>query len=101
MGDLMFGGGFDMLREGDKGGYWKFIRDTMKCVSSLQVLISFNTPFYRVAKVTDYMTYLANVLPYLPVSRGYKSLAAFVLERLEIRMNAGPVTRDLFHYVVS
>jgi hypothetical protein len=30
MGDLMFGGGFDMLREGDKGGYWKLIRDAMR-----------------------------------------------------------------------
>lgn len=35
MGDMAFGGGFELLRDGDVNGLWKTMVDRIECVHSL------------------------------------------------------------------
>ncbi|EKM52044.1 uncharacterized protein PHACADRAFT_102490 [Phanerochaete carnosa HHB-10118-sp] len=84
MGDMVFGGGSDMLTHGDKDGIWSMIQTAAEG----QMLY-------------HHIPWLAHFARRLPVSGGVKKRRRWALERTTVRYKQGATTKDLFYYLVS
>ncbi|KAH8104189.1 high nitrogen upregulated cytochrome P450 monooxygenase 1 [Phellopilus nigrolimitatus] len=85
MGDMAFGGGFELMREGDVTGIWTMIDQQMKAQAILQRL-----------------PWSAHALHKLPVVvAGMAKFTKFVNDCINQRKERGPLEKDLFYHLVN
>lgn len=83
MGDMAFGGGTEMLREGDKAGLWQLLKDGMSTA----------VPFEHVPWLSHY------ILHFPALIRSLTDLRALAFGRSKLRYERGSTTKDLFYYL--
>ncbi|THG99327.1 hypothetical protein EW026_g3001 [Hermanssonia centrifuga] len=83
MGDMAFGGGTEMLKEGDKDGLWGLIHKGLdSCI------------------IYDHLPWLPHFVKLLPGGAGdIRKMRGTFLKRTASRFNAGSKTKDLFYYL--
>nr|BAK09371.1 cytochrome P450 [Postia placenta] len=85
MGDMVFGGGFELMHDGDKDGIYK----TM--VAGLQL-----------PALTQQIPWIAPSLSYLPyIGRHMKALGDFAFKQVTHRMQEGSIQNDLFYHLLD
>ncbi|KAH9922364.1 cytochrome P450 [Fomitopsis serialis] len=85
MGDMVFGGGFELMHDGDRDGIYR----TMVAGLHLPAL-------------TQQIPWVAPVLPYLPwVGKHMKALGQFAFKCVTKRLQEGSVTNDLFYHLLD
>ncbi|KAJ6531195.1 cytochrome P450 [Mycena capillaripes] len=86
MGDMAFGGGFEMLRDGgDKNGFWGLIEDGAKNIT-----------------VVSHIPWLAPTLSKIPMAgRGIKQLRKFGASCAANRIKTGSQTKDLWYHLMD
>lgn len=83
MGDLVFGGGFELMKSGgDPDGYWT-IQHQGTAVASLLVHVPWVAPFFR----------------YIPLGERSERFVKFGQDCVKQRLSVGCVTKDLLHYL--
>ncbi|KAJ7639705.1 cytochrome P450 [Mycena polygramma] len=83
MGDVVFGGGFELLRDGDKDGLWQ------------KMQLGLYLP-----ALTQQIPWCHNLLPYFPlIGQDMKALGKFAFEQSNRRFQEGSVHDDLFYHV--
>ncbi|KAI0786227.1 cytochrome P450 [Abortiporus biennis] len=83
MSDMAFGGGSEMMRDGDVDGYWKLLEDGL----SLAFLL-------------DHLPWIGYYIRNIPgVGEDLKRMRAMGIERATVRANAGSHSKDLFYYL--
>ncbi|KAJ7266575.1 cytochrome P450 [Mycena rebaudengoi] len=85
MGDIAFGGGFELVRDGDKDGLWHKLERGLN-LSALLMHIPWSVDFMR-------------SLPM--VGRDAKALGKFATEQAKKRLQEGSLHDDLFYYLVD
>ncbi|KAJ6490679.1 cytochrome P450 [Mycena vitilis] len=86
MGDMAFGGGFEMLRDGgDEDGLWTIIEDGAKSIT-----------------MVSHIPWLAPTLYKIPMAtRGIKELRKFGANRAANRIKTGSQTKDLWYHLMD
>ncbi|OCB86513.1 high nitrogen upregulated cytochrome P450 monooxygenase 2 [Sanghuangporus baumii] len=86
MGDMAFGGGFELMRDGgDKEGVWTVLESGM-----------------RTAAIVHHVPWIMPLLRKLPfVSRDLLRFRRFGIGRAEARKVNGSLTRDLFYHLID
>ncbi|KZT66218.1 cytochrome P450 [Daedalea quercina L-15889] len=85
MGDMVFGGGFELMHEGDKDGIYR----TMVAGLHLPAL-------------TQQIPWVAPALPYVPwIGRHMKALGQFAFKCTTKRLQEGSVTNDLLYHLLD
>ncbi|KAI0699707.1 cytochrome P450 [Cytidiella melzeri] len=83
MCDMAFGGGSEMLRDGDTEGLWQNMKDGLD-----------------IGQVYEHIPWLSYYTRYIPgVAEELKRFRAFCYQRSEQRFRAGSTTKDLFYYL--
>ncbi|KAJ6475695.1 cytochrome P450 [Mycena vitilis] len=84
MGDLSFGGGFELMRDGDKDGLWHQLESGIFLPS-----------------LTQHIPWCIDFVPYLPSAVGKQSqaFARFAAAQAERRLQEGSIHNDLFYYL--
>ncbi|THG95018.1 hypothetical protein EW026_g6557 [Hermanssonia centrifuga] len=83
MGDMVYGGGTEMLRDGDKDGLWKALKDGLD-----------------IAQVYEHVPWLSYYTRHIPnASTELKQFRAMALNRTIERYKNGAMTKDLFYYL--
>ncbi|KAJ7653210.1 cytochrome P450 [Mycena polygramma] len=84
MGDLSFGGGFELMRDGDKDGLWHQLESGIFLPS-----------------LTQHIPWCIDFVPYLPSAVGKQSqaFAKFAAAQAERRIQEGSIHNDLFYYL--
>ncbi|OCH86875.1 high nitrogen upregulated cytochrome P450 monooxygenase 2 [Obba rivulosa] len=82
MSDLVFGGGSDMLRQGDEGSVWRVINRGMVSAHMLAHL-PWTVPYAQV----------------LGFGEDVRRMRSFGIERAKGRVKAGSLDKDLFYYL--
>ncbi|GJE86759.1 cytochrome P450 [Phanerochaete sordida] len=83
MGDMAFGGGTEMLRDGDQDGLWALLKDGMSTA----------VPFEHVPWLSHYISHFPSMI------RSLTKLRTLAFGRSQTRYNKGSNTRDLFYYL--
>jgi len=82
MGDLVFGGGFEMMKEGgDSAGLWRIIIEGMK-----------------ISGILFHIPWISQFLNLIPVGSDFFRMLSFANERMDIRTRSGSITKDLFYH---
>jgi len=82
MGDLAFGGGFEMMKAGgDQDGLWNILLDSLQT----------SAPF-------PHIPWIGRFLTILPLGENVMRFRRFSEERVDIRLRNGSTTHDLFHH---
>ncbi|TFY54545.1 hypothetical protein EVJ58_g8800 [Rhodofomes roseus] len=85
MGDMVFGGGFELMHEGDRDGIYR----TMVAGLHLPAL-------------TQQVPWVAPALPYVPwIGKHMKALGQFAFKCITKRLQEGSVTNDLFYHLLD
>ncbi|KAJ6451361.1 cytochrome P450 [Mycena vitilis] len=86
MGDLFFGGAFDMLEDQDKGGHWKIIEDFAPVIATLY-----------------YLPWLTPVMLALPGadSAPINTFVRFAIKAVDDRLARGTKVKDAFYYIAG
>ncbi|KAJ7167773.1 cytochrome P450 [Mycena filopes] len=85
MGDIAFGGGFELMRDGDKDGLWRTLEDGL----------------YFPA-MTQQIPWVVSFLPYFPtVGKEMRTLGSFAFNQARRRLNEGSIHNDLFYYLMD
>ena len=103
MNDMAFGGGTDMLREGDVTGHWAVLE------SGLRYYRSFPFPYWRISErfrriftLLGHLPWLARFIPLIPGrANDLDSMRKSCFERAMARKKKGTEQKDLFYYLVS
>ncbi|KAI0688711.1 cytochrome P450 [Cytidiella melzeri] len=83
MGDMAFGGGTEMLRDGDKDGLWKLLKAGM-----------------RIAVIYEHVPWLSFYTRHLPnIGKALVELRRMAYERTAKRYQNGSSTKDLFFFL--
>ncbi|KAI0344473.1 cytochrome P450 [Trametopsis cervina] len=83
MCDIVFGGGSEMLRDGDKDGLWQNMKDGLD-----------------ISQIYENIPWLSYYTRYIPgTARELKRFRAVCYERAERRYHAGATVKDLFYYL--
>ncbi|KAJ3478916.1 hypothetical protein NLI96_g9421 [Meripilus lineatus] len=83
MGDMAFGGGYELMRDGDKDGLWKVVEDGL----SLGIIF-------------EHLPWLSRLVRGLPgVGEDTKRMRSMGIRRAEERMKQGSTVKDLFYYL--
>ncbi|GJE94426.1 cytochrome P450 [Phanerochaete sordida] len=82
MGDMVFGGGSEMLANGDQDGVWTMFKEGGE-----------GQMMYH------HIPWLAHYAKRLPMSPALKKMRAFALGRTADRYKKGATTKDLFYYL--
>lgn len=88
MGDLVFGEGPEMMKNGDNDNLWHLLEDSQKTLFCLSLIPWFGKLMHRIGKM----------IPFLPGIKKYRNYA--VTRTLE-RKNQGSPNKDLFHYLMD
>ncbi|KZP24238.1 cytochrome P450 [Athelia psychrophila] len=84
MSDMAFGGGTEMLREGDKDGIWRAL-DSATMLST----------------VMGHSPWMGKYYKYFPVGAERKRFRKFAVSRAQLRMKQGSMTKDVFHHFLN
>ncbi|KAJ7477012.1 cytochrome P450 [Mycena galericulata] len=85
MGDIAFGGGFELMRDGDKDGLWHKLERGL-----------------YLPALTQQIPWCIGFIPYLPmVGQETKALGKFAFDQASRRLNEGSVHNDLFYYLMD
>ncbi|KAJ7865599.1 cytochrome P450 [Mycena olivaceomarginata] len=85
MGDMVFGGGFELMRDGDKDGLWHKMERGL-----------------YLPTLTQQIPWSIGFLPYFPmVGQEMKALGKFALDQAKRRLQEGSVHNDLFYYLID
>ncbi|KAH7915811.1 cytochrome P450 [Hygrophoropsis aurantiaca] len=85
MGDLIFGGGFELMRDGDKNGFWHLMEDAI---------------FYPA--MCQHVPWFSPILRILPhVSAPMKAFAQFALHYSKLRATKDVKRKDLFYHITE
>ncbi|KAG6330511.1 hypothetical protein ID866_8578 [Astraeus odoratus] len=85
MSDMAFGGGSDMLRDGDKDNTWHLLESGLP-----------------LALVLSHVPWLGKYYVMLPgIGEDLKKFRSFCEERALRRRSQGSLTKDLFHYLID
>ncbi|KAJ7174134.1 cytochrome P450 [Mycena crocata] len=85
MGDIAFGGGFELMRDGDKDGLWHTMEHGLYLPS-----------------LTQQIPWCMGFLPYFPmVGQEMKALGKFAFDQAKRRFQEGSVHNDLFYYLMD
>ncbi|KAI0075130.1 high nitrogen upregulated cytochrome P450 monooxygenase 2 [Panus rudis PR-1116 ss-1] len=83
MGDMVFGGWYEMLRDGDKDGRWKAMEDAM----------AKTTIFEHIPWITHYVAKIPKIADQIRKQR------EFAISKARQRYQQGSKTKDLFYYL--
>ncbi|KAK7042168.1 cytochrome P450 [Favolaschia claudopus] len=84
MGDIAFGGGFELMRDGDKDGMWHIMESGL-----------------FLPTLTQQIPWCIGFIPYLPVGKEMKALGKFAFDQSKRRVQEGSVHDDLFYYLLD
>ncbi|KAJ7755797.1 cytochrome P450 [Mycena metata] len=84
MGDIAFGGGFELMRDGDTHGLWR----------------QMEAGLYFPA-LTQHIPWVIPFRPYLPGGKGAQALGKFALGQAKRRLEEGSIHNDLFYYLMD
>ncbi|KAG2110892.1 cytochrome P450 [Suillus discolor] len=85
MSDMAFGGGSEMLRDGDKDNTWHLLENGLPT-----------------ALVLSHVPWLGKYYANLPgIGEGLKKFRTFCQARAMLRRSAGSLSKDLFHYLID
>ncbi|KAJ7865617.1 cytochrome P450 [Mycena olivaceomarginata] len=85
MGDMVFGGGFELMRDQDKDGVWHKMERGL-----------------YLPTLTQQIPWSIGFLPYLPmVDQERNALEKFGLDQAKRRLQEGSVHNDLFYYLID
>lgn len=85
MSDMAFGGGSEMLRDGDKDNTWHLLESGLPT-----------------AMVLSHVPWLGKYYIKLPaIGEGLKKFRTFCQERAMLRRSQGSLSKDLFHYLID
>ncbi|KAJ6543634.1 cytochrome P450 [Mycena vulgaris] len=85
MGDIAFGGGFELMRDGDKDDLWHKMERGLYLPS-----------------LTQQIPWCIDFLPYFPVvGREMKALGKFAFDQATRRLQEGSVHNDLFYHLMD
>ncbi|KAJ7662844.1 cytochrome P450 [Mycena polygramma] len=86
MGDLFFGGAFDMLEDQDKGGFWKIIEEFAPVIATLY-----------------YLPWLTPILLALPGAdkAPINTFVRFAIKAVDERLAKGTKFKDAFYYIAG
>ncbi|KAJ7146770.1 cytochrome P450 [Mycena epipterygia] len=85
MGDIAFGGGFELMRDGDTDGLWHKMERGL-----------------YLPALTQHIPWCMGFIPYFPmVGRERKALGKFAVEQATRRLQEGSVHNDLFYYLIE
>ncbi|KAJ7790423.1 cytochrome P450 [Mycena olivaceomarginata] len=85
MGDIAFGGGFELMRDGDKDGLWHKMERGLYFPALAQQI-----------------PWCISFLPYFPmVGQEMKALGKFAMDQAKRRLKEGSVHDDLFYYLID
>ncbi|KAL5511139.1 hypothetical protein ACEPAH_4354 [Sanghuangporus vaninii] len=85
MGDMVFGGGFDLMKNDSGGGIRKVVEDNMKMVGTLEHTSWITGLLYKIAALSEEQ----------------KRFQEFGRQRYVKRKEQGAAKRDLFHYITN
>ncbi|KIK41727.1 hypothetical protein CY34DRAFT_24266 [Suillus luteus UH-Slu-Lm8-n1] len=85
MSDMAFGGGSEMLRDGDKDNTWHLLESGLPT-----------------ALVLSHVPWLGKYYAKLPgIGEGLKKFRTFCQSRAMLRRSTGSLSKDLFHYLID
>ncbi|KAJ7227446.1 cytochrome P450 [Mycena pura] len=85
MGDVTFGGGFELMRDGDKDGLWHRMERGL-----------------YLPALTQQIPWSIGFLPYFPmIGQEMKALGKFAVDQAKKRLGEGSVHNDLFYYLID
>ncbi|KAJ7090898.1 cytochrome P450 [Mycena belliarum] len=85
MGDIAFGGGLELMRDGDREGLWHMMERGLYLPS-----------------LTQHIPWSTGFLPYLPrVGQEMKALGKFAFDQAKRRLEAGSLQNDLFYHLMD
>ncbi|KAL0954501.1 hypothetical protein HGRIS_003468 [Hohenbuehelia grisea] len=83
MSDMAFGGGSEMMRDGDEGGFWHLLDDVV--------------PFLT---VLGHLPWLTKMVTYVPVgAAGRQRFRALAIGCAKKRISEGSMSKDIFYYL--
>ncbi|KAL5529837.1 hypothetical protein ACEPAF_6094 [Sanghuangporus sanghuang] len=85
MGDMVFGGAFELMKEGDTSGIWGMITEQMKAQALLQRL--------------PWSVHIVHKLPFVVAAMA--KFTKFVNDCVARRSNRGARVKDLFYYLAN
>ncbi|KAJ7653938.1 cytochrome P450 [Mycena polygramma] len=85
MGDIAFGGGFELMRDGDKDGLWHKMERGIYLPALTQ----------QIPWSIDFITYLPKI------GQEMKALGKFAFDQAKRRLQEGSVHNDLFYYLID
>ena len=103
MNDMAFGGGSEMLRDGDTAGHWALIESGMKyqCPFPSQYWCVIER-FYRIFNLVGHIPWLARFIMLVPGSTNdLDNMRKACFEKALARKKEGTKQKDLFYYLVS
>ncbi|KZP10113.1 cytochrome P450 [Athelia psychrophila] len=84
MSDMAFGGGSEMLCEGDKDGIWRALDGST-----------------MIGTVLGHSPWLGQYFKYIPVGSERRKFRDFAISRAQIRVKEGSMTKDVFHHFLN
>ncbi|KZP29270.1 cytochrome P450 [Athelia psychrophila] len=84
MSDMAFGGGSEMLRDGDKDGIWRALDGSTTITTAM-----------------GHSPWLGQYYKYFPVGAEKTRFREFAIGRAQIRMKQGSMTKDVFHHFLN
>ncbi|KZP24070.1 high nitrogen upregulated cytochrome P450 monooxygenase 2 [Athelia psychrophila] len=84
MSDMAFGGGSEMLRDGDKDGIWRALDGLT-----------------RLTVAMGHSPWVARYYKYIPVGAENTRFREFAVNRAQMRIKQGSMTKDVFHHFLN
>lgn len=102
MSDMAFGGGSEMLRDGDLTGQWNLIEAGMRCNHPFpSPYLRFSKRFHRMFTLVGHLPWLARFILLIPGSTNdLDAMRKAGHERAIARKKEGTKQKDLFYYLV-
>ena len=103
MNDMAFGGGSEMLRDGDLTGHWALVESGMKYQCPLtSVYHSAAERFRRIFNLVGHLPWLARFIILIPGSTNdLDNMRKACFEQALARKKKGTKQKDLFYYLVG
>ena len=95
-----FGGGTEMLRDGDIDGSWQALKDGLEYVYYLCQQWQLLSCRRSMMMIFDHLPWLSYIAKQFPTAKTIKNLRARAMERTEDRYKRGAAYKDLFYYLV-
>ena len=102
MNDMAFGGGSEMLRDGDLTGHWALVEAGMRFYCPFPTFTLFLKHPYRIFTLIGHLPWLARFIMLIPGSTNdLDNMRKACFERAIARKKKGAEQKDLFYYLVG